>query len=197
MPELSYVEAGRTLSYLLLFAAGVAVARLAPRARPRSCSAACSLAAVAAVAYALASRVWPATLADNELSNRIGAPFQYWNAVGTTAALAVPGLLWLGSRRTGSPLGRALAYPAMGVCILGDPAHAVARRARRRGDRRDRRGSCSCPLRLRSLPVLLAPAAAAGPVGSLGAVAGRLLEDAPAAGGEGERGRGLRPARSC
>ena len=95
------------------------------------------VAAVAVVAYALASRVWPATLAANELSNRLGAPFHYWNAVGTTAALAVPGLLWLGSRRTGHALGRALAYPAMGACILAilltQSRGALRRRRARRG----------------------------------------------------------------
>ena len=58
------------------------------------------------------------TLAENELSNRIGAPFQYWNAVGTVAAIAIPLALWLGSRRTGSVWWRALAYPAVGLCVL-------------------------------------------------------------------------------
>ena len=57
------------------------------------------------VAYSIASRIWPGTLAENELSNRIGAPFQYWNAVGTVAAIAIPVALWLGSRRTGSVWG--------------------------------------------------------------------------------------------
>ena len=61
------------------------------------------LAAMAAVVVRARLRAsGPASLAENELSNRIGQPFQYWNAVGTTAALAVPGLLWLGARRAGS-----------------------------------------------------------------------------------------------
>ena len=55
----------------------------------------------AAVLYALASRVWPGSLGETEISNRIGQPFQYWNAVGTTAALAIPGLLWLGDAPRG------------------------------------------------------------------------------------------------
>ena len=164
MPELSYVEAGRTLAYLLVFAAGVAAARIAPRA-PDVVVSGVLVAAVAVVAYALASRVWPATLAANELSNRLGAPFHYWNAVGTTAALAVPGLLWLGSRRTGHPLSRALAYPAMGACILAIlltqsrgafAAAALAAVA----------WFVLVPLRLRSLPVVLVPAACAGLVGA-------------------------------
>ncbi len=93
------------------------MARLAPRS-PEVALGGVLVAGVAVVAYALASRVWPATLAENEFSNRLGAPFQYWNAVGTTAAMCVPGLLWLGSRRTGHVLARSLAYPAMGACIL-------------------------------------------------------------------------------
>ena len=162
VPGTSYVEAGRTLTYLAVFAAAVAAARLAPRA-PEVVLSGIAAAAVAAVGYALASRVWPATLAENELSNRIGAPFQYWNAVATTAALAIPALLWLGSRRTGSRLGRALAYPALGVCILGIlltqsrgalAAAAIAAIV----------WFAFVPLRLRSLPVLLAPAAGAGVV---------------------------------
>jgi hypothetical protein len=76
------------------------------------------LAAMAAVVYALAARVWPASIGENEISNRIGQPFQYWNAVGTTAALAIPGLLWIGTRRGGGIGGRVLAYPALGAAIL-------------------------------------------------------------------------------
>ena len=136
VPELAYVEAGRTLAYLAVFAGAVAGARLAPRAGPLAIKG-ILLAAMAAIAYALASRVWPGALAETELSNRIGQPFQYWNAVGTTAALAVPGLLWLGSRREASPWVRALAYPGHGRRRARDPADAVARRARRRGAGRD------------------------------------------------------------
>jgi tetratricopeptide (TPR) repeat protein len=164
VPAISYVEAGRTLTYLAIFTAAVAAARLAPRV-PGVVLTGIAAAAVAAVGYALASRVWPATLAENELSNRIGAPFQYWNAVATTAALAVPALLWLGSRRTGSGIGRALAYPAMGVCVLGMlltqsrgafAAAAIAVIA----------WFVFVPLRLRSLPVLLVPVAAGSAVGA-------------------------------
>ena len=46
--------------------------------------------------------------------------------------MAVPVALWLGSRRGGSSTARVLAYPAMGALHARDPAHPVARRARRR-----------------------------------------------------------------
>ncbi|HEX6652046.1 MAG TPA: O-antigen ligase family protein [Thermoleophilaceae bacterium] len=158
-PELSYIEVGRTFAYLAVFTAAVAGARLFPRAAPQVLWGLLIGAAVP-VGYALASRVWPASLAENEVSNRVGQPFDYWNAVGSVAAMAVPILLWLGSRRSGSSTSRTLAYPLMGACILtialtqsrGAAAAAVV-------------GALAwfvlVPLRLRSLPVVLVPAAAA------------------------------------
>jgi tetratricopeptide (TPR) repeat protein len=161
-PELSYVEAGRTLAYLGVFAAAVAAAHLWPRAAPVVLKG-LLLGAVAVVVYSLASRVWPATLAETEASNRLQAPFDYWNAVGTTAALAVPAALWLGGRRIGGALPRALAYPALGLCFVaimltqsrGALAAAVLGGAA---------WFALVPLRLRSLPVLILPALAAAPV---------------------------------
>ena len=121
--------------------------------------------ALAAVAYALASRIWPGTLAETELSNRIGQPFQYWNAVGTTAALAIPAALWLGARPTGSVVGRALAFPAIGACVL-----AILLTQSRGALVAALLGAvlwfAIVPLRLRSLPVLLVPALAGGAVGA-------------------------------
>ena len=162
VPGLAYVEAGRTLAYLAIFAAGVAGARIAARATPVVING-ILLAAMAAVVYALASRVWPGALAEDELSNRIGQPFQYWNAVGTTAALAVPGLLWLGTRPTAGVAGRVLAYPALGAAVVailltqsrGALAAAVL-------------GTIAwlviAPIRLRTLPVIALPAIGGGAV---------------------------------
>ena len=164
VPELSYIEAGRTLTYLVIFAAAIAGARLAPRAT-QPVLGGILIGAMLPVAYAIASRIWPGTLAENELSNRLGAPFQYWNAVGTVAALAIPAALWLGSRRTGNLLARAAAYPAIGLCVLailltqsrGALAAAVI-------------GAviwfAVVLLRLRSIPVVLVPSLAAGAVGA-------------------------------
>jgi hypothetical protein len=160
VPELAYIEAGRTLAYLAVFAAGVAGARLAPRGADIAIKG-ILLAALAATAYALAARVWPGSIGENEISNRIGQPFEYWNAVGTTAALAIPGLLWLGSRGVGSVAGRVAAYPSMGaailVILLTQSRGALAAAAI---------GAIAwfaiVPLRLRSLPVLLLPSIAAG-----------------------------------
>jgi O-antigen ligase/polysaccharide polymerase Wzy-like membrane protein len=163
VPSLAYVEAGRTFAYLAIFAAAVAAARLAPRATATVITG-IVLAATAAVVYSLAARVWPASIGETEISNRIGQPFQYWNAVGSTAALAVPGLLWLGTRRNGV-VARVLAYPALGAAILallltqsrGALAAAVI-------------GTLAwlaiVPMRLRTLPVIVLPAIAAGAVGA-------------------------------
>jgi O-Antigen ligase len=162
VPDLAYVEAGRTFAYLATFAAALAAARVAPQASPVILKG-ILIGALAAVAYALASRIWPGSIAENELSNRIGQPFQYWNAVGTTAALATPAALWLGSRRTGSVIGRALAYPAVGACIL-----AILLTQSRGALAAAAVGAIAwfaiVPLRLRSLPVLLFPAVGAGAV---------------------------------
>jgi O-antigen ligase len=161
-PELSYVDAGRMLAFTALFAGAIGAARLAPNASQLTLKG-LLVAATAVCLYALASRVWPASLAEDELANRIGQPYGYWNAVGSTAALAVPAALWLGSRRGGSVAGRVLAYPALGIAfltlLLTQSRGALAAAA-----------LCALawfavvPLRLRSLPVLLLPALAVAPV---------------------------------
>jgi hypothetical protein len=160
VPELAYIEAGRTFAYLAVFAAAVAAARLAPRGAHVAIKG-IVLAAIAATAYALAARVWPGSIGENEISNRIGQPFEYWNAVGSTAALAIPGLLWLGSRRGGSIAGRVAAYPAMGAAIL-----AILLTQSRGALAAAAIGAIAwfaiVPLRLRSLPVVLLPSIAAG-----------------------------------
>ena len=68
--------------------------------------------------WALATRIWPASLGGDVLGARLGEPFDYWNALGGMAALAVPGALWLGARRDAPRVAAALAYPALGVLLL-------------------------------------------------------------------------------
>jgi O-antigen ligase len=163
-PELTYVEAGRTLAYLAVYAAALAVARMAPRAAPQLLRG-LLLGGIVVIGYALASRVWPAALAEDELYNRIGQPFQYWNAVAATAAMCVPAALWLGTRRGGSRIERALAYPAMGYLLL-----ALLLTQSRGGLVAALVGAIAwlalVPLRLRSLPVLLVPCGGAAAVGA-------------------------------
>jgi hypothetical protein len=116
-PDLSWIEADRTLTYLVAFAAGIALARLAPGSWSVLLKG-LLLAATAVVGYALASRVWPGSLAANEIYARIGQPYGYWNAVGVTAALAIPPAVWLGARRSGHAPANALAFPLLGLLIV-------------------------------------------------------------------------------
>jgi tetratricopeptide (TPR) repeat protein len=161
-PELSFVEAGRTFAWLAVFAGATAAARLWPHGASVLIKSILA-ATTAVVVYALASRVWPGTLAPDELAARIGEPYGYWNAVGATAAMAVVPALWLGSRRAAGPVERALAYPALGLAIVailltqsrGALAAAVVGAAL---------WIAIVPARLRTLPVLILSVAGAAPV---------------------------------
>ena len=116
-PDLTWIEANRTLTYLVVFAAGIALARVAPESWSVLLKG-LMLGAGAVVCYALASRVWPGSLAADEIYARIGQPYGYWNAVGVTAALAIPPAVWLGARRSGHAPANALAYPLLGLLIV-------------------------------------------------------------------------------
>src|SRR3954469_20291291 len=112
-PGDSWLEANLTISYVLVFAAGAAIARLAPDGWAIVLRA-ILLAVAAVILYALATRVWP-SLDANDIFARLGAPYSYWNALGATAALAVPPALWLGARRSGHAPVNALAYPLLSL----------------------------------------------------------------------------------
>jgi len=117
-PSNSWLEANRTLSYAAAFAGAIALVHLTGT-RWRSVIAGVLLATLVACFYGLLSKVFPAALdavtPTNEFA-RLQIPFYYWNAVGLTAALGIPGCLWLGSRREGHGVLNALAAPAL--CLL-------------------------------------------------------------------------------
>jgi hypothetical protein len=162
-PDLTWIESDRTFAYFAVFAGGVAAGRLFPASF--SVLLRGLLGGVAIVTlYALASRIWPETLGGaTEIYARIGEPYGYWNAVGVTAAIGVVPTLWLGARRSGHQPVNALAYPLMALLYLAMFLSYS-------------RGSlitavigvilwfAFVPLRLRSLPVLVIPAAVAAPV---------------------------------
>jgi O-antigen ligase len=161
-PDLSYVEASRTFAYLMAFAGAIALARLAPTGAI-AIARGVALAAVAICAYGLATRVWPASFEELAFSGRIGQPFDYWNALAGVAAVGAVPALWLGARRAGSAVSRALAFPATGLLI------ATLLIAQSRGALAGALVGCALwlvlvPLRLRSLVVLIAAGAAAAPV---------------------------------
>jgi hypothetical protein len=117
VPGESWIETNRTLAYVAVFGGAVALGNLGPGAAELVLRALLAAATVV-VGYALISRVWPAQLAELEIYARIGQPFGYWNAVGVTAAFALPLALALGARRTVSPAVSALAFPVTGLMII-------------------------------------------------------------------------------
>lgn len=116
-PSAAWVEANRTITALATFAAGIALVRLAP-ARWRALLGGVLVAGLLVSGYALLTKIFPAWLASAETYGRLREPYEYWNAVGLTAALALPSAVWLGARRDGHSGLAALAYPATGVLVL-------------------------------------------------------------------------------
>jgi O-Antigen ligase len=116
-PSDTWIEANRTLSYLAAFAGGLALARLLPGRWPAFAGGVLG-AATAVCAYAMLTKAFAGSLDANAVISRLRAPFDYWNAIGLMAALAVPLSLWLGARRDGHALLSALAYPALGLALV-------------------------------------------------------------------------------
>ena len=116
-PSDAWLEANRTFAYAAVFAAAAALAHAVP-GRWGAVLGAITLSAVVISAYALLTKIAPGPLNPDEVYARLSQPFGYWNGVGLMAALGVPGLLWLGSRRTGHQTLNALAYPALGLLGL-------------------------------------------------------------------------------
>jgi hypothetical protein len=116
-PSDAWLETNRTFSYLVVFAGGVVLARMAG-AWWSGLLGAVIVATTAICIWALLSKVLPSAIAPDEIYARLREPYGYWNAVGLTAALGVPGALWLGARRSGHGAVNALAWPVMGILLL-------------------------------------------------------------------------------
>ena len=116
-PATAWEETNRTLAYLAATIAGVALARLLPH-RWTSLLQGIAIASLVVCGWALLTRVLPAALSPEETFARLRDPFGYWNAVGGMAALGMPALLWLGSRRDGHAAVNALAWPAMTILLV-------------------------------------------------------------------------------
>lgn len=115
-PESSWLEANRTLSYLAAFGGAVALARLAP-ARWRAVVGAIAAASVVICGYSLLAKAFPATFDPGDTIGRLRLPFDYWNAVGLTAAMGIPACLWGGARREHAPVTRSLSVPGLALLI--------------------------------------------------------------------------------
>ncbi len=116
-PADSWVESNRTVSYLAVFAGAMALARIAPARWPAIVWAVAIVATVVS-GYSLLVKVFPGSLDPGETIGRLRLPFDYWNAVGLMATLGLAPCLWVGSRREGVVIGRALAVPALGLLIV-------------------------------------------------------------------------------
>ena len=116
-PADSWIEANRAFAYLAAFGGGLALARLAG-GRWGAVLNGLALGCVIVCAGALATKVFPEALAEDEIFARLRAPFGYWNSVGLMAALGVPPLLWLGARRSGHAAAGALAYPGIALLLV-------------------------------------------------------------------------------
>jgi O-antigen ligase len=113
-PDASWQDAARMFAYSGVFTAAVALAKVAPR-RWTAILGGVTLAAIVVSSYALLTKIFPTQLAASETYARLQQPYGYWNATGLTAAMGAMACLWLGARRDGHALLRALAYPAMGL----------------------------------------------------------------------------------
>ena len=116
-PDHSWQDSGRLLAYSGVFAAAVALVRVAPERWPAVLGG-IALASVVVCAYALLTKIFPASLAPSDSFARLEEPYGYWNALGLTAAMGVICCMWLGARRSGHALVSALAYPAAGLLLL-------------------------------------------------------------------------------
>jgi len=161
-PDHSWQDSGRLLAYSGVLTAGVALVRVAPTRWPAVLG---GLTAAAAVVcgYALATKIFPGSLAPSDTFARLSEPYGYWNAVGLTAAMGAIGCLWLGARRTGHALARALAYPAMALMLL-TLVLAYSRGALVAMMIGVALWLCLVPLRLRAAALLIAGAVGAGAV---------------------------------
>jgi Tfp pilus assembly protein PilF len=160
-PDHSWQDSGRMLAYAGVFAAGVALVRVVPDRWPAVLGG-LTLAAVVVCAYALATKVFPG-LDPLNMFARLNEPYGYWNAVGITAAMGVICCMWLGARRTGHALLRALAYPAMGLLLL-TLVLAYSRGALAALALGVLLWFCVVPLRLRAATLLIVSALGAGVV---------------------------------
>jgi hypothetical protein len=161
-PDASWQDAGRMLAYSGVFAAAVALARVAPGGW-RALLDGIVLAAVVVCGYALLTKVLPDRLDASDIYARLQQPYGYWNAIGLTAAMGVIACLWLGARRAGHAALNALAYPAMGLMIVTIMV-AYSRGALAALAVGVVAWMCLVPLRLRGARVLIVGALGAAPI---------------------------------
>jgi type II secretory pathway component PulM len=115
-PADAWLEANQNVTYAAAFSAAAALAQVAPR-RWSAVLGGVTLFALVVSAYALLTKVFPQALNPDDVFARLREPYGYWNAVGATAAVGIPGCLWLGARRSGHAGLGALAPPAVALLV--------------------------------------------------------------------------------
>jgi len=116
-PDTAWQETSLILTYSVTFIAVAVLARAVPMRAPGILGG-IVLGAAIVCGYALLTKVFPGDLDASDTFARLQAPYEYWNAIGLTAAMGIVGCLWLGARRDGPPALTALAYPATGICVV-------------------------------------------------------------------------------
>lgn len=116
-PADAWLEASRMLAYLAVFAAGLALGREAGALWSSVLGGVLAFSVVVS-GYAVLTKMLPAVFAEDEIYARLREPYEYWNAVGLTAAMGMPLALWLGARRHGHAGLNALAFPILALQIL-------------------------------------------------------------------------------
>jgi O-antigen ligase len=117
LPDDSYVDAGRTLAYVSVFAAIALTAQLM-RGRHGAIAGAILIAAVTICGYSLLSRIAPGWFSELDNYARLRAPFEYWNAVGLVAACGLMAAVWLGTRREATRALTVASYPAGSLLVV-------------------------------------------------------------------------------
>lgn len=117
VPSDSWLETNRLVAYVAAFAGAIGLARLFPE-RGRSVIGAVLLACSLICLIALLEKAFPGATNSTGVLARLREPLGYFNALGAVGAMAVPCALWLGARREGTPLGRAIAYPLLALGLI-------------------------------------------------------------------------------
>lgn len=113
-PSEAWIETNRVVAWLAVFGGGIALVRTAGRWWAAALGAVIA-SAVIVCSWALLTKIFPETFSPDEIYARLRQPYEYWNAIGLTAALGIVGAVWLGARRGGNGLLSTLAFPAAGL----------------------------------------------------------------------------------
>jgi O-antigen ligase len=116
-PDLSWLEANRSLAYALVVVLAVGLGTVSAIAIEGIAAGWLIVASVVAV-YALAGKVAPGWLAPDEPIARLRAPLQYWNALALVCAMAIPVALRFITDTARDPLPRLAALGAAYALIL-------------------------------------------------------------------------------